>query len=163
MRVELRLTLGSPCDTEQLLALHDEVRAWGNKSRDPLRQSEGMVIRADVSTHNEARNPRLGFFQHERPRGEILPAGRSPSENQVVPRLKLCDDKHIFHTGKGRKYATHGDVLILWQNSPCTGLAAIVNEVVGVPSAATRSHLRKPRPHDLRRALDADGVCHRED
>ena len=152
------MRFGSTSNAQQLLALHDEMRQATDWYGEPLRQAVGMIARCNSAAYDQARSVRLWLFQDERPGGLILAAGQSPGKNKAALRVALGHEKHVSSAEKCREYASHTDVLVLGQDVLGAAMAAVIDEVVCVPSGATGAHLGQPRPDVTRRAMNCDSV-----
>ena len=154
---------GAAGDIEKLLALHDEMRHATQGRGEPLRQAEGTIAFSHAATHDQASLARLRLFEDKGPSGLILTVGQAPGKNQAVFGLALRYDKDIFRTGKCGEHTAYTDVLQVGEDAFGTVVAAVINEVVGIPSGAARAHLRQPGPDITRRAANGDGVMDRAD
>jgi len=103
---------------------------------------------------------RLRLFEHECPSGLVKSLLQSPRQYEAAFRFILRYDEDILCSGKRREHASNRDVLKFRQDSLGAPMTAIVNEIVGIPSGASRTHLGEPRPNIGRRAMNCDGVVH---
>ncbi len=127
---------GPASNAQQLLALHDEMRQAPGCYGQPLGQAIGVIAGCHATAYDQARSVRLRLFQDERPGGLILAAGQSPVKNEAALRLALRHQKHVPSSGKCTEYASHADVLVLGQDALGAAMAAVIDEVVCVPSGA---------------------------
>ena len=77
--------------------------------------------------------------------------------------LILHDRKHVGYSRERGEYTARLDVLKLTQDAIRTAVAAVIDEVVSVPSSSAGSHLDKPGPDVMRRATNGDRVIDRAD
>src|ERR1019366_1182049 len=70
--------------------------------------------------------------------------------------LILHDRKHVGYSRERGKSTARLDVLKLRQDAIRTPVAAVIDEVVSVPSSSAGSHLDKPGPDVMRRATNGD-------
>src|SRR5208282_2777369 len=121
---------------EKLLALHDEVRHGTQGHGEPLRQAVGTVASSHAATDDQASLARLRLFEDKGPRGLILTVGQAPGKNQAVLGLALRNDKDILHTRECGEHAANTDALQVGEDAFGAVVAAVINEVVGIPSGA---------------------------
>src|ERR1700730_6408295 len=73
-------------------------------------------------------------------------------------RLALYDYEHVFRARERWEDGAHSDALKFRKDSFSAVVTAVIDEIIGVPSSAVRSHLSQQWPHVMGRALDCDGV-----
>ena len=152
------MRFGPASNAYELLALHDEMRQAPGCYGQPLGQAIGVIAGCHAAAYDQARSVRLRLFQDERPGGLILAAGQSPGKNEAALDLALRHEKNVPSSGKCREYAPYSDVLVLGQDAFGAAMAAVIDEVVCVPSGAAGAHLGQPRPDVTRRAMNCDSV-----
>ena len=157
------IAFGATGDAQELLALHDEMRHAADAYGEPLWQAVGTIAGCHATAHDQACLIGLRLFEDERPSGLILPLGNRQE------RTRLCSGSHCATTNTSVAPGRAGNTLptwiflIVWQDTFGAAVAAVIDEVVGVPSSAVGAHLDKPRPDVMRRATNRDGVIDRAD
>ena len=114
--------------------------------------------RSDVSSRISAP------LEHECPRHDRCSARRRPPAQNEMPRsLDARTWKPSLAPGTAGKRLPTATVWSAGTTRSELGSAAVVDEIVAIPSALCGSHLHQPWPHAVRRALNRDRVCERGD
>src|SRR5512135_667913 len=97
----------------------------------------------------------MGFHRFD----QVLPAGNRPvgarhGQNQVVRGFYDGDDEGVPRSRQGWKDVSRSQLLVLDKNAIRAWMAAVVDSIVAVPSAARGAHLRQPWPDAPRRCVN---------
>ncbi len=91
-------------------------------------------------------------------RGVIAHGSRAPRLSPEHPARLLERLAVLGGPGTHREILADLEVLVLGQDVPGAGLAAVVDPVVAVPAGPSPTDLNEERPDLLRRGLDGDGA-----